>query len=249
MTGMDPAAFYTGIVAELYGPLKSATQRAEPYARFIAETGAPALELGCGDGEPLLELSSQGYAVEGVDSSADMLTRCRQRAAAEGIPVVLHQQRMEALDLPRRYRSIFLAGPTFNLLPDDDTARRALRGIRDHLEPDGMALVPLFVPQPTPASEFGQVRTRTASDGAELRVSVVAEERDEQERVQRTTLRYERDRNGASAVVERPWVLHWYTPERFRDLASEAGLTEVPLPDYLESEFAATPTEFAFLLR
>ncbi|MEU8306257.1 class I SAM-dependent methyltransferase [Actinomadura sp. NPDC048955] len=75
---MDAADFYTGIVAELYGPLKSFSQDPEPYAAFIEQSGTPALELGCGDGDPLHELRARGLEVEGVDSSADMLERLRR---------------------------------------------------------------------------------------------------------------------------------------------------------------------------
>lgn len=79
---MEPADFYTGIVADLYKPLKSTVRDAMPYIRLIEEYGEPALELGCGDGEPLLDLRRHGLDVEGVDSSADMLARCRRSAAA-----------------------------------------------------------------------------------------------------------------------------------------------------------------------
>src|SRR4051794_30119765 len=118
---MEPSLFYTGLVAELYAPLRSTTSDAAPYAHFIAACGEPALELGCGDGDPLLELRAEGLDVEGLDASSDMLERCRTRAADRGLDVVLHQQPMETMDLPGRYRSIFLAGATFNLLVDDDT--------------------------------------------------------------------------------------------------------------------------------
>lgn len=53
VTGVDPADFYTGVVAELYGPLKSFSQDPEPYAAFVQQAGVPALELGCGDVNPL----------------------------------------------------------------------------------------------------------------------------------------------------------------------------------------------------
>lgn len=114
---MDAADFYTGIVAELYGPLKSYSQDPEPYAALLEQVGLPALELGCGDGEPLLELRRRGLDVDGVDSSVDMLNRLRCQAAEEGLEVTVFHQRMEALRLPRRYRAIFLAGPPSTCSP------------------------------------------------------------------------------------------------------------------------------------
>lgn len=246
---MDPADFYTGLVAELYAPLKSTRTDPEPYAAFVAETGEPALELGCGDGDPLVELRRRGLNVEGVDSSADMLARCRDRAAAAGVDVVLHHQRMEALDLPRRYRSVFLAGPTFTLLPDDRTALRALRGIRAHLADGGSALVPLFVPAPTPPEAFGRVREAIAADGARLRFSIRSEERDEATRTRRSRLRYERHLGGDTTVVDRPWLLHWHTPESFRALAEAAGLAMTTIEDATGHPVPPDATDFTAVLR
>ncbi|MFM9444487.1 class I SAM-dependent methyltransferase [Streptomyces acidiscabies] len=219
---MGPADFYTGIVADLYAPLKAHSQDPDRYDTFVRQAGTPALELGCGDGDPLLELRRRGLDVDGVDSSADMLARLRHRADAQGTSVTTYHQRMEALDLPRRYRSVFLAGPTFNLLPDDATALAALRGIERHLTEDGTALIPLFTP--APSEEIGEVRTVTAPDGAELRVSAVSERRDERARTQTTVLRYERHHGEDSVVEDRPWVLHWYPRDHFERLAAQAGL-------------------------
>ncbi|WP_217241269.1 class I SAM-dependent methyltransferase [Streptomyces sp. AC555_RSS877] len=228
---MDPADFYTGIVAALYGPLKSFSQDPEPYAAFIQQAGMPALELGCGDGEPLLELRRRGLDVDGVDSSADMLERLRRRAAEQDIPATVFHQRMEALNLPRRYRAIFLAGPTFTLLPDDATALAALRAIRAHLAEGGTALVPLFTPEPTPAEQIGRVRTAAAPDGAELRVSVLAEQRDKTARTQTALLRYERHHESESTIEDRPWTMHWYTRDQFVRLATTAGLAVTAVTD------------------
>lgn len=222
--GPDPADFYTGLVADLYAPLRGSRTDPEPYATFVAGAGSPALELGCGDGDPLIELRRRGLDVEGVDSSADMLERCRRRAAAVGVEVTLHHQRMESLDLPRRFRSVFLAGPTFTLLPDDDLALRALRGIHDHLDVGGTALVPLWVPDPTPHADLGRARETTAADGARLRFTIRAEERDEATRTRRSQVRYERETAGGTTVVDREWLLHWHTPASFRALATAAGL-------------------------
>ncbi|WP_411152043.1 class I SAM-dependent methyltransferase [Streptomyces sp. A30] len=173
----------------------------------------------------------RGLDVDGVDSSADMLERLRRRADEQGIGATVFHQRMEALNLPRRYRAIFLAGPTFTLLPDDATALAALRGIRAHLPEGGTALVPLFTPAPTPAEQISRVRTAAAPDGAEHRVSVVAEQRDETARTQTTLLRYERHHGTDSTIEDRPWTMHWYTQDQFETLATTAGLTVTAVTD------------------
>jgi hypothetical protein len=224
MNPVDPSRFYTGLVAELYAPLRSMTPDPEPYVRFVERGGEPALELGCGDGDPLLDLRARGLDVEGLDSSPDMLARCRAAAAARGLEVVLHEQSMQEMALDKQYRSIYIAGPTFNLLPDDDTALQALVAIRQHLAPGGAALIPLMLPAPTPAGALGQTRTHTTADGTELRVTPVAEQRDDRTRCQTTTLRYERITPTSATTEERPWLIHWHTQDGFRALAAAANL-------------------------
>ena len=224
MTPIDPSLFYTGVVAELYAPLRSVTPDPEPYARFVARWGEPALELGCGSGSPLLDLRARGLDVEGLDSSPDMLERCRLAAAERGLEVVLHEQSMQTMALDRAYRSIYIAGPTFNLLPDDDAALRALVAVEQHLSADGAALIPLMIPEPTPPHALGRSRTHREADGTEMRITSVAEIRDESTRNQITTLRYERITPAGSVTEERPWLLHWHTQAGFRELATAANL-------------------------
>ncbi|MEV4342850.1 class I SAM-dependent methyltransferase [Actinoplanes sp. NPDC049596] len=220
---MTPDQFYTGIVVEAYAKLKSAHFDPTPYADFVRTTGQPALEIGCGDGEPLLSLLAQGLDVSGVDSSADMLDRCRANAAALGLDVTLHHQSMESLSLGRRYRSIYLAGPTFNLLPDDAAALSALRAIRAHLTDDGAALIPLWIP--TPSDDLGIPRETVADDGARLRYTPLTETYDESARTRITTSRYERITPDTTESAAREWLLHWHTPAQFRTLCTTAGLS------------------------
>lgn len=223
---MDESEFYTGLVAKLYSPLRSHDPDPEAYAGFIAACGEPALELGCGDGDPMLELRRRGLDVVGVDSSADMLARCRERAAASGIEVELHHQRMQDLDLGRTFPSIYLAGPTFDLLPDDDTAYAALRAIAAHLDPGGSVLVPLFVPERVQPDEIGAARDHLEEDGTILRFTVLGEVYDEVGRSLSRASRYDAiSLDGTTESVERDWVLHWYTQDGFAVLAEAAGLT------------------------
>ncbi len=244
----DPKSFYSGVVAQLYAPLRAVVPDADPYAGFIARSGEPALELGCGTGDPLLDLRARGVDVEGLDSSADMLHLCRTEAAARGLNVVLHEQAMESMDLGCRYRSIFLAGPTFNLLTDDQTARRALERIRVHLEPRGSALIPLLIPAATPAEQLNRTREHRTDDGTVMRLTPVAEQRDDPNRTQTTVLRYELVTAGDVVTDERPWILHWHTQDDFRALASEAGLAVQTVVTPRGTRATADDQSFVFVL-
>ena len=57
-----------------------------------------------------------------------------------------------------------------------------------------------------------------------MRVTPVAEVRDESTRCQTTTLRYERISTDGMVAEERPWLLHWHTQAGFRELAAAADL-------------------------
>ena len=249
MDDTDPVDFYTGIVVDVYGPLRGSVPDPRIYAAFIARWGEPALELGCGDGDPLLALRADGLDVEGLDSSADMLSKLRRSADERGIDVTVHHAPIEQMDLGRTYRSVFLAGPTFNLIADDATAVRALERIRVHLDPDGAALVPLFIPEPVPERHLGFVREHPDEGGRILRVSATATERDDESRRQVTRLRYEVIDGPAVQVVERPWVLHWHTQSGFRGLAARAGLHVEAVLGSDGSQAPPDATEFGFVLR
>jgi len=245
---VEPSNFYTGLVAELYAALRSSDPDADVCARFVERTGQPALELGCGDGDPLLELRRRGLDVEGLDASADMLERCRRRAASEGLDVVVHHASIEEMDLGKQFRSIFLAGATFNLIPDDDTAMRALERIRTHLQPDGAAMIPLFVPSVVPPDARLPSAEQVSDDGVSIRCSTLSVERFDDRRVQVARLRYERGRGDEVETLDRDWVLHWYSPSDFADLVVDAGLAVRKVLGPTGGPVGDGAKEFAFIV-
>ena len=95
---------------------------------------------------------------------------------------------------------------------------------------DGTALVPLFVPAPTPADQVGAFRSVVTDEGATIRVGVVDEDWDAATRTRRTTLRYERSTGAGVERVDRVWLLHWHTPAGFSALAVQAGLVVLDGP-------------------
>lgn len=221
---LAPSDFYTGLVAELYGRLRSSAADPAPYAKFVSKVGEPALELGCGDGEPLLDLIAQGLQVHGLDSSLDMLDRCRNAATARGLDVELHHGTFEAMDLGLKFKAIYLAGATFNLLPNDEAVQQALRRIAAHLSPGGKALIPLFIPSADVIGAVGRRTEHVEDDGTVLSVTVMSVVRDEDDQLQTIALRYESESDGDVISVERDWLLHWIEQSHFASMAHEAGL-------------------------
>ena len=221
----SPDQFYTGLVALAYAPLRSVVARPEPYERFVRRNGEPALEVGCGRGDPLLDLIERGLDVCGLDSSADMLALCAAEARRRCLLVELLCAPIEQLNVAKRFRSVYFAGPTFQLLVDEERARQALERIAAHLEPEGRVLVPLFRPRPTEPDHLGAWREHASDDHGLLAVQVVLEDYRIADRRIDTTLRYRRGpADHPVELIDRVWSLRWYEDGEFEALAASARL-------------------------
>jgi SAM-dependent methyltransferase len=141
--------WHHGLVAQWWLNKQADPDELAFYRNAIREFGEPALDLACGTGRLLVPLVAQGLDVDGVDLSEDMLAGCRRRAEAAGVEVSVRAQPMHELELPRRYRTIFICD-SFGIggsRPDD---RQALRRVRDHLEPGGALVMSTGFPNEDP---------------------------------------------------------------------------------------------------
>ena len=121
---------YRGMIAKAWDLLRGDTSEWPDrafYRAIIEREGGPALDVGCGTGRLLLDYLSAGLDVDGVDVSPEMLALCREKAAAIGLAPTLYEQAMETLDLPRRYRVIFVPSSSIQLLTDERDAAEAMR--------------------------------------------------------------------------------------------------------------------------
>jgi SAM-dependent methyltransferase len=111
------------------------------YRTLADEIGGPILELGCGSGRLLLPLARDGHAVVGVDRSAPMLKRLRDRLVNAGGPVrervSLRKADFRALSLGRRFPLVVCPFNAFMHLYTRRDVERFLAGVRAHLEPNG----------------------------------------------------------------------------------------------------------------
>jgi SAM-dependent methyltransferase len=132
-----PTIWHHGLVSRYWAEFETDGGReAEFFRALIARSGQPALDLGCGSGRLLLPLLQAGLDVDGCDYSADMLARCGERVAAQRLSTRLYEQAMHALDLPRRYRTIFCCG-VIGLGGERRLALKAMQRCHEHLRPGG----------------------------------------------------------------------------------------------------------------
>ena len=185
---MVASTWHYGVVSHWWAEFNTTGPEIDYFRRF-AEAG-PALDLACGNGRLLLPYLRDGLDVDGSDVSADMLARCREAAEREGLSPNLYVQPKHELDLPRRYRTIYMCG-ALGVGSTRAEDMEALRRVYDHLEPGGTFIVANEVPYsedngwqywqqgeraalPRPRRPAG--KRRVGSDGAEyeLRSRVLA---------------------------------------------------------------------------
>jgi SAM-dependent methyltransferase len=185
---MTASTWHYGVTARYWAEFNTDGPEID-YFRSYVEAGEPALDLGCGTGRLLLPYVRDGLDVDGCDVSPDMIALCREAAEREGLSPNLYAQAKHELDLPRRYRTIFICG-ALGVGSTRAEDMEALRRVFDHLEPGGMLIVDNEAPYadgsgwkywlkderealPQPRRPPGQ--RRPGSDGAEyeLRSRVV----------------------------------------------------------------------------
>jgi len=180
--GEGPQTWHYGLVAQWWAEFNDDFRAHEiPYFRRFVENGQPALDVACGTGRLLLPYLRAGLDVDGCDVSADMIAACREKAEREGLSPTLYVQAMHELDLPRRYRTIYVCG-SFGLGSTRERDNEVLRRFRSHLEPGGTLLLDNEVPYADatqwrywlkderaalPEAAEPPTRRRRASDGAE----------------------------------------------------------------------------------
>lgn len=138
---------YHGFMAEFWDVLRRDTSL-WPDRKFFLEVirqyGQPVLDVGCGTGRLLLDYLAEGIDIEGVDNSPEMLAICKRKAYKLGLNPVLHEQYMEALALPRLYRTILIPSSSLQLVIDPNMAQLAVERLTSHLIAGGVLVSPFM---------------------------------------------------------------------------------------------------------
>jgi SAM-dependent methyltransferase len=137
---------------ELYDNVPAyATRRdVQFYVEEAGQAEGAVLEVGCGTGRILLPLARAGHEVVGVDTSAQMLARCRAKLLDEAEPVRdrvrLHHGDARTLALGERFSLIIAPFRVVQHLTSIDDQLGFLHAVASHLEPGGRFIFDVFNP-------------------------------------------------------------------------------------------------------
>ena len=105
------------------------------------------LELGCGTGRVAIPMALNGARVIGIDSSAAMLERAREKAyETDASNLTLVQADIRDFELEEKFSLVVIPFRGFLSLLSVEDELRTLSNIKRHLEPGGKVALDIFVP-------------------------------------------------------------------------------------------------------
>lgn len=119
----------------------------EPCVQTLSELadGGRAVEFAIGTGRVAIPLSDAGVAVAGIELSHAMISRLREKASEERIPVV--QGDMATASAGTGFSLTFLVCNTIANLLSQEEQVECFRNAARHLAPGGCFVIELWVPQ------------------------------------------------------------------------------------------------------
>ncbi|MEV6975014.1 class I SAM-dependent methyltransferase [Kitasatospora sp. NPDC093806] len=132
----------------------------------LADTG-PVLELGVGTGRIAVPLAAHGFIVHGVEASAAMARRLREKPGGARVSVTLGD--FTEVPAPGTYTLVYCVGGTFLELPDRSAQQRCFAAVAERLRPGGVFVVDAHVPEALVAAAASEV-PETVVDRPGLRV-------------------------------------------------------------------------------
>jgi SAM-dependent methyltransferase len=141
----------------------------DPIVDFLADLAGDgaALELGIGTGRIALPLAKRGVRVSGIDLSADMVAKLREKPGAEELKVAIGD--FATTRVPGTFSLAYLVYNTINNLTTQDAQVACFRNVADHLEPGGCFVVEVGVPGPR---TFSADKRFTVFDFGETHVGI-----------------------------------------------------------------------------
>lgn len=216
MLDFDPETF-GALNADDYDALHDPGTTEDSVA-LIAELAGKGrtLELAIGTGRMALPLAERGFAMSGIEGSAAMVEKLREKPGGADIPVVIGDMADCAID--GEFGFAFLVFNTlFNLTTQAEQVR-CFRNVADRLAPGGAFLVETFVPDFSAYHDNQSLRTTKIGFKSLWFEAKVHDPT-------RQVIEYQRVRITEKGTKLVPLVMRYAWPQEIDLMAELAGLT------------------------
>lgn len=144
MEEFDPFQSFGPAVAARYDEdLRGDEDQTVEFLAGLAGDG-PALEFAIGTGRIALPLSASGIQVDGIEQSAAMVDRLREKPGGADLAVTAGD--MSTVELPGRYSLVYLIFNTIHNLLTQEGQVRCFENAARHLDDDGVFVIETGVP-------------------------------------------------------------------------------------------------------
>jgi SAM-dependent methyltransferase len=218
----------------------------EFYRDRLADCRGRILEPAVGNGRILIPLLEAGLVVDGLDSSPEMLARCRKHCSERGLDPTLREGGMESFSLPERYEAVIVPAGSFLLLEDRRDSLEALRRFREHLVPGGRLILDLEL-RTDFCLDHVSTRTFTTSEGDLITLESKLFEVNFLDQYAVVFLKYEKWRDGKLTEAElHRFPLRWYGIEEFKLILESEGFSEITVSAEYEHRKAPSSADQTF---
>jgi len=178
--------------------------------------GGTVLELGVGTGRLAIPMAAAGTTVVGLDSSAAMIERLREKSGGEPVLVTLADMADPPFG-PDTFTVAFAAFNTFFNLATATDQESCARHLAEVIQPGGALVIEGFLPPPEGLADGGTSVRDVRLESVVLTVS--------KHDPLTQCITGQHIEITSSGIRMRPWMLRYLTPPQLDELMEPAGFT------------------------
>ena len=222
------------------------------YRELLKECGGKALELACGSGRLLIPFLKEGFDIEGVEPSKEMVDILKHKLKGSDIKPTIHQQKLEDLKLKgKKYNLIYISLGSLQMMSDPDEVSILLTKLKGMLEEGGKLVISLFLPWTGGAFESDKWRVVSNVLNRKTNVRKVSREKvfhDPVEQIIMGQVRFETwQGKDVLEFHQKDLNLRWYARREFHQMLKQSGFENITMQRTYNVKLPPRPSFMLFI--
>jgi predicted TPR repeat methyltransferase len=203
------------------------------------------LDLACGTGRHAQEWARMGYRVEGSDLSTEMVLVARERAKAQALPILFHNESFQSCDrIGRKYDAVLAMFSAIDYVTEYPELSRTLANIRGLLKRDGLFIFDFWNGNAV-MRDYSPVRTKRVERGDQILLRVSNTSLDAVAQTATVKFDFKLSKGGvALREFSERHVIRYFFPQEMTDLLAANGFKVIYRCPFLKEDSALMADEW-----